>query len=271
MNQPLLLTVFVFDGQVLSYLPKALLSHLPELLSIVIAEVLFSCSNVLAVEAYARNLPSKERRRALKWGFAGALSLRAASLLLMTFIKSYYWIMLFASIHMVVGATLWFLGLSSEGHGSHAHVLKGLKPVHSNMTFLKSLFLIELADLCSSFENVAVAVSISKELWVSITGVAVGLLIVRFFWRRMQVLLVKNPRLADTSELVSGLLGLQILAKLLLHWKPSPWLDLLTVVVAIFASQFCRRLGTYIRVKATVFMFAWLLVLSIWLQFLLNP
>ncbi|MDX1987056.1 MAG: hypothetical protein SFV17_10225 [Candidatus Obscuribacter sp.] len=237
-------------------------------MSIVIAEVLFSCSNVLAVESYACDLPTGQRLKALRWGYTGAVLVRAGSLLLMTVIKSYYWILLLASIHMVVGAAFWFLGLSSHGHGSGNQAVKALKPVSRNMTFVKSVLLIELADLGSSFENVAVAVSISKELWVSVTGVAIGLLLVRFYWRHLRMFVMKSRRLADTSELVSGLLGIQILGKLLLNWKPSPWLDFLTVAVAIVCGQACRRLGTRLKLRASVLLFALFLSVSVWLHLL---
>lgn len=260
-------TLLLTDPAKLALLPTvpvALLSRMPELLSIVIAEVLFSFSNVAAVESYAGRLPPRQRLRALQWGYAGALGLRAGSLLLMTLVKSYYWILLLASIQMVFGAAIWFFGFTPQGHGSQPHVVRALKPVRSDMAFLKAMILIEIADLGSSFENVAVAVSISKELWVSVTGVAIGLLFVRFYWQRLRSLLAKHPKIADICELVSGLLGIQILVKLLFDWQPSPWIDLLIVVAAIFVSRNCRRLGTRMRKQATIAIFALLLCFSLW-------
>lgn len=216
---------------------------LPELTSIIVAEVLFSLENIIVLDRLASSLPPAQQRRAHKWGLIGALTLRIASIVLMTWAKSVYAIALLGALHMVFGASLWFFGL---GHGQ-PHLFK--KPIRQGQPLLKVILLMELTDLFFSFDNVAVAVSFSKQLPVSILGVAIGVLIVRFAWRRLKLLLQANPRLEDTCQFVAGLLGLQILLKLLFHAPISPWLDLFTVIVAIVLAQLfdARRIGIRLR------------------------
>ena len=243
--------------------PSALLSPLPELLAIVIAEILFSWDNILAVEHFAAALPAKERHRALKWGLTGALLIRGLSLVLMTFAKSFDMVMLVASVHMVCQTALWFFGFHLEESQQPP-----TEPVRRGTHFLRAVILIEVADFFFSIDNVAIAVSISKNLWLSFTGVAMGLIFVRFFWRRLKFLLIRHPRLADTSRIVTGLLGFQILLKLSLHLQISPWLDLLTVVTAIAASQLFdgRKFGTNLRVKASLLTLMVILCLTLWIE-----
>lgn len=240
----------------------ALLSPLPELLAIVIAEILFSWDNIMAVEHFAAALSAKERHRALKWGLTGALAIRGLSLFLMTFVKSFYLVMLLASCHMVIQASLWFFGFHLEENKQPP-----AKPVRRDMHFIRAVLLIEIADIFFSIDNVAIAVSISKNLWISFTGVAMGLILVRFFWRRLKFLLIRYPRLADTSRIVTGLLGLQILIKLALDLQLTPWLDLMTVVTALAVSQFFdgRKIGTKLRVKASLLTLMVILCLTLWI------
>jgi predicted tellurium resistance membrane protein TerC len=225
----------------------AIAQPLPELTSIVVAEVLFSLENIIVLDRLAGSLPLAERRKAHKWGLIGALTLRIASIVLMTWAKSVYAIALLGALHMVFGACLWFFGL---GH-SQPHLFE--KPIRQGQPMLKVILLMELTDLFFSFDNVAVAVSFSKQLPVSILGVVVGVLIVRFAWRRLKLLLQANPRLVDTCQFVAGLLGLQILLKLLFHVPISPWLDLFTVIVAIVLAQLfdARRIGIKLRRMVT--------------------
>lgn len=216
---------------------------LPELVSIVVAEVLFSLENIVVLEHLASRLPPSQRRKAHKWGLIGALSLRIASIVLMTWAKSVYAIAILGALHMVFGAGLWAFGLG------HSHPQSLTKPIRQGLPFLKVIMLMELTDLFFSFDNVAVAVSFSKQLPVSIAGVIIGVLIVRFAWRRLHKLLLDNPRLVDTCQFVAGLLGLQILLKLLFHIPVSPWLDLLIVTVSVVASQLfdARLIGMKLR------------------------
>ncbi|MDX1986082.1 MAG: hypothetical protein SFV17_05295 [Candidatus Obscuribacter sp.] len=241
----------------------ALLSPLPELLAIFIAEILFSWDNIMAVEHFAAALPAKERHRALKWGLTGALLIRGLSLVLMTFAKSFDLVMLVASVHMVSQTAIWFFGFHMEESQQPP-----TEPVRRGTHFLRAIILIEVADFFFSIDNVAIAVSISKNLWLSFTGVAMGLIFVRFFWRRLKFLLMRHPRLADTSRIVTGLLGLQLLLKLTLKLQISPWLDLLTVMTAIAASQLFdgRKIGTKLRIKASLLTLMVILCLTLWIE-----
>lgn len=239
------------------------LNPLLEFGSIIIAEILFSLDNIIHVERFADELSGRERARAMRWGLFGALFLRALSLVLMTYVKSFYWIMLFGAIHLLVTASLWFFGLRSE----HEKQSVGA-PVKKGMSLLRTVLLIELADLCFSVDNVAVAVSISQNIWVSFTGVAFGLLIVRLLWRRLKYFSLRYPRLTDTSQLVAGMLGLQTLMKLTFHLPVSPWLDLAIVVIAVVLglSFDSRAFGTKLRFTFTKWFFASLICLLLLLQ-----
>jgi predicted tellurium resistance membrane protein TerC len=246
----------------------AILSPLPEFCSIVIAEILFSLDNFIHVENFARALPERERIKAMRWGLSGALFLRALSLVLMTIAKSYYWIMLVGSIHLLITASLWFLGLNSEAHEKKSLTV----PVTKSMSFLKAIVMIEIADFCFSIDNVAVAVSISQNIWVSTTAVALGVVIVRLSWRNLKYWSMCYPRLIDTSQLVAGMLGLQTLAKLVLHLQISPWLDLAIVAAAISLGLTVdtRTFGTKLRKKATLLLIAILMCLLILLKVFFN-
>jgi predicted tellurium resistance membrane protein TerC len=245
------------------FLP-ATYGHLAEFGSIVIAEILFSLDNIIHVEHFSSALPARERAKALRWGLLGALFLRALSLVLMTLAKSFYWIMLLGSIHLIVTASIWFFGLISEEKEKQSLAA----PVTKSMSLLKAVVLIELTDIFFSVDNVAVAVSISQNIWVSFAGVAMGLVIVRLLWRNLKYWSRRYPRLTDTSQLVAGMLGLQTLAKLLLHLKVSPWLDLAIVATAILLGLTfdTRAFGTKLRIKVTLLLIATLMCLSVLLE-----
>ncbi|GEM_PF-1194661 len=253
----------------LETISTAILSPLPEFCSIVIAEILFSLDNIIHVENFAGELPARERAKAMRWGLSGALFLRALSLVLMTFVKSFYWILLIGSIHMIATASLWFFGLKSE-KGEEKPSLAA--PVTKSMSLFKAIVMIEIADLCFSIDNVAIAVSISQNIWVSTAGVAMGLVIVRLLWRNLKRLSRRYPRLTDTTQLVAGMVGLQTLAKLVLQLKVSPWLDFAIVATAITLSLTfnARSFGTKLRIKATTLLMATLMGFWVLLEILIN-
>ncbi len=242
------------------------ISNIPELISILIAEVILSCDNIILINKAANELPRHERHRALRWGFFGALAVRAASLGLMTFAKSYYWVALIGALHMLFHSGHWLLGIHEAHERQEKHPI-GI-PVKKGMGLFKTVMFIESADFCFSLDNVAVAVTISHNIWVSGLGVAAGLFIVRFFWANLKPILKRYPSLVDTSYILAGLLGLQTLAKLLLQLQISPWLNLAIVTLAILVSLAwdSRRYGAMLHLKlvkaSRYILFATLIVLS---------
>jgi 1-acyl-sn-glycerol-3-phosphate acyltransferase len=76
---------------------------------------------------------------------------------------------------------------------------------------------VELADLAFSLDNVVAAVALSRELWVILTGVCLGIVTMRFAAGIFVKLIQREPVLEAAAYLLVLAIGVQLMAEEFLH------------------------------------------------------
>ncbi len=72
---------------------------------------------------------------------------------------------------------------------------------------------VEMADLAFSLDNVVAAVALSREMWVILTGVALGIVTMRFAAGIFVVMIQRFPELEAAAYLLVFVIGVQLLAE----------------------------------------------------------
>lgn len=197
-------------------------------------ELVLSADNAIALAAIARRLPdAEEQQRALNLGLLFALVFRIA------LIMAARWVLAFRPL-LAAGALylLWLCGnhfLGGDAAGADAAAAGGAAPGQQPPRSLAATALtLALADLAFSLDSVAAAVAVSDRLALVITGGVVGVLALRLSSGWVLRQLERYPRLESAGYAAVGLVGLQLLLRLVLPGVDVPeWLLLAAVLLLV--------------------------------------
>lgn len=204
-----------------------------------ILETLLSVDNAAALAFLVKDLPDRDRSKALRYGIAGAFIFRGISLFCVSWLIKLIWL-------KIVGAG-WLLWLLF----SHFH-LKDTDGVYVGETkrskvytfgirlglnrLWSTIILVELMDMTFSIDNIFAAVALSKNIWYILAGVFMGIIAMRFVASWFVRIMRKYPSLEDTTFIVIGLLGGKLLLSGIMDYFPeydylyalinSPYFDL---------------------------------------------
>jgi tellurite resistance protein TerC len=177
------------------------------ILSLIVIEGLLSVDNALAIAALASHLPRDQRKLALRLGIIGAYAFRGVALLLAT------WIIDNPALKLLGAAYLIYLMCAHLGaSGEESHDEAG--PLRRKPGLWMTIIQIELMDLSLSIDNVVAAVVMSPRFWVVFTGVAIGILALRFLAGYAIRLLDRFPLLKETAFVLVGYVGLLLVYEL---------------------------------------------------------
>ncbi len=154
-----------------------------------------------------------QRLAALKVGLFGAYLGRGAMLFAAAWVIRNKWLLLLGGLYLI------YLALSH--FGAEAEVAeekeRGFRPARLKLGFWSVVVNVELADLAFSLDNVVAAVALSREMWVVLTGVFLGIVTMRFAAGIFVRLIEREPLLEDAAYLLVMVIGLELLAEELLH------------------------------------------------------
>lgn len=181
-----------------------------------------------------------QRQAALKVGLLGAYAGRIIMLFLATIIIQNVWMQIIGGLYLI------FLAVKHFGEQAHHHddideeVREAQLLARKAGGFWKVVLTIELADLAFSLDNVVAAVALSKELWIVMAGVAIGILMMRFAAQLFARLIAWEPALDTAAYLLLLAIGGELLLEHFLHIELSEWakfgVSLATIaLVIIFA------------------------------------
>lgn len=149
-----------------------------------------------------------QRMAALKVGLLGAYVGRGLMLFLASLVIRNPWLIILGALYLVkLGAE--HLGTDEPGERDSAfasHRTQG-------RGFWAVVLTVELADLAFSLDNVVVAVALSKELWVILLGVFLGIVTMRFAAGIFVYLIHREPALKPASYVLVLVIGLELLAE----------------------------------------------------------
>ncbi|MGB9754076.1 MAG: tellurium resistance protein TerC [Roseiflexus castenholzii] len=186
--------------------------------------------------AWSQRVLGYQREAALKVGLLGAYVGRGLMLALASVIIHVPWLRAIGAAYLV------YLAFHHFAELYHAHRAEaGHDPIpRARGGFWSTVLAIELADLAFSIDNVIAAVALSDAFWVVMTGVAIGILVMRFAATIFTRMIAWEPALQTGAFLLLLAIGAELLAEEMWHvhieemtqFVISASILILTVVVA---------------------------------------
>ncbi len=201
-------------------------------------EVVLSADNAIALAAIAKGLKNPDQQKqALNLGLVFALIFRVGLILISR------WVLGFRPL-MAAGAAylLWLCGQhfisnkSEEEESNQASTAFGV-----DRKLATTAISIALTDLAFSLDSVAAAVAVSDKLWLVITGGVIGVVALRLSSNLFISMLNNFPRLESAGYLAVGLVGLQLLTRVIFPTIELPQWLLLSLVSILFLWGFTNR------------------------------
>ncbi len=201
-------------------------------------EVVLSADNAIALAAIAKGLKNPDQQKqALNLGLVFALIFRVGLILVSR------WVLGFRPL-MAAGAAylLWLCGQhfisnkSEEEESNQASTAFGV-----DRKLATTAISIALTDLAFSLDSVAAAVAVSDKLWLVITGGVIGVVALRLSSNLFISMLNNFPRLESAGYLAVGLVGLQLLTRVIFPTIELPQWLLLSLVSILFLWGFTNR------------------------------
>jgi len=205
------------------------------ILQLIYLESILSVDNAAVLAAMVKRLPRDEpipwprglrfaarpvhrvlggqRLAALKVGLLGAYAGRAAMLILAAWVIHNRWLLL--------GGGLYLIKLAVDHLGEKPQAARTAPPrgaeVRAERGFWGVVLAVELVDLAFSLDNVVAAVALSRELWVVMAGVFLGIVTMRVAAGAFSSLTARYPVLEATAYLLILTIGLELLVEDLFH------------------------------------------------------
>lgn len=204
-----------------------------------VLETLLSVDNAAALAFLVKDLPERDRSKALRYGITGAFIFRGVSLFCVAWLIHILWLkivgggwllwLLFSHFHLKQGNDI-YVGETKRSSVYTFGIRLGLNRLWS------TIILVELMDMTFSIDNIFAAVALSKNIWFILTGVFIGIIAMRFVATWFVQLMQKYPALEDTTFIVIGLLGGKLILSGIMDYFPeydylyaivnSPYFDL---------------------------------------------
>ncbi len=146
-----------------------------------------------------------QRMAALKVGLLGAYLGRGLMLFTAHFLLENMWLQLIGGGYLIYLA-LEFLAKPQDGDDSGSD--RNLRVAQRG--FWGVVLAVELADLAFSLDNVVAAVALSKEIWVVLIGVGLGILTMRFAAGIFSKLIEREPILESVAYVIVLTIGLRL-------------------------------------------------------------
>lgn len=216
----------------------------------------------------------KQRTAGLRVGLLGAYLGRGLMLVMASFVVRNEWLQLVGALYLLK------ISVAELGKLHHEHSGTGeddLVKKFEYRSFWSTVLMVELMDLAFSLDNVVVVVTLSRELWLIMLGVAFGILTMRFAAGIFSKLIEKVPTLSIGAYVLVFNIGLEFIISRLFETEIPNYvrfsINIGILILAYVFNQFPAltrmmkwpfRIAQYImfaidRVFAmVVFPFAWL-------------
>lgn len=221
------------------------------------------------LEAPVHRLLGGQQLAALKAGLFGAYVGRGSMLFAAAWVIQNRWLLLLGGFYLIYLAFAHF-GAEAE-EAEHLDREPGRIPAAAR-SFWMVVLNVELADMAFSIDNVVAAVALSREMWVVLTGVFLGIVTMRFAAGIFVRLIQREPILEATAYLLVFVIGLELFAEELLgvHFtdvgKFAISLGVIAVTLIYARSPALQAVGRELR-----FVRRWLGALSAAIRMVVRP
>jgi tellurite resistance protein TerC len=156
-----------------------------------------------------------QRLAALKVGLLGAYLGRGSMLFVAAWVVRNRWLLLLGGLYLIYLAVSHFSAQADRHEAARGHEIR------AGLGFWAVVLNVELADLAFSLDNVVAAVALSRDMWVILTGVFLGIVTMRFAAGIFVKLIERAPVLEAAAYLLVLAIGLELLAEELMGFHLS--------------------------------------------------
>jgi YkoY family integral membrane protein len=219
----------------------------PNLLTVallVVLEGLLSADNAMVLAVLVLGLPKTEQRKALRYGIIGAFVFRILAILLAVYLIQIKVVMLIGAAYLLWLPYHHFAGsqdAATRRKPKEATSWLGMSP------FWSTVVKVELTDIVFAIDSILVAVAMTNETWVIITGGILGVIAMRLVIGQLLILVHRYPPLVDGAFIIIAWVGVKLLLEYLhdagyVGFEIPKWLSLGLVVVIFVISLIWARM-----------------------------
>lgn len=213
---------------------------------LVILEGLLSADNAMVLAVLVLGLPKPQRRKALRYGIAGAFAFRIMATLLAVYMIRLSLVKLLGGLYLLY---LTYKHFFREGDEIDRRRPRPARPWLGLAAFWATVVKVELTDIVFAIDSILVAVAMSPKLWVILTGGILGIIMMRLVIGQLLALVQRYPALVDGAFVIIGWVGIKLMIEYLhaihvIGFEVPRWLSF-TFIVVIFTIAFlyARREG----------------------------
>lgn len=205
---------------------------------LVALEGLLSADNAMVLAVLVLGLPTRDQRKALRYGIIGAFAFRILAILGAYYLIQVRWVMVVGAIYL-----LWlpYYHFTAHADAEDRRRPKRALPWLGLSAFWGTVAKVELTDIVFAIDSILVAVAMSNKLWVIITGGILGVVAMRLVIGQLLLLVNRYPPLVDGAFIIIAWVGIKLLLEYLhaaeyVHFQVPRSLSLgLVVVIFIIA------------------------------------
>ena len=206
------------------------------LLILVGLEAVLSADNAIALASIAQGLTDpKLQKQALNFGLIAAFVLRMLLILTATWVIQFWQFELIGALYLLWLVWQYFTSQEEENQD-------GTTENKQNFTTLWQVIpLIAMTDLAFSLDSVTTAIAVADQIWLIITGGAIGVLALRFLAGLFIRWLNEFTHLEDAGYITVALVGIRLLLRVVNHdWAPPQWM-MISAIALMFLWGFSER------------------------------
>ena len=174
---------------------------------LVALEAMLSADNALVMAVIVLGLPRELQRKALHQGLVGAFTFRIGATFLAVYLIRVVWVKLLGGVYLLYLAYTHFFSGSDEG-GEHA--VGKARPAFGLSVYWGTVVRLELVNLMFSIDSILVAVAMSRNTWVVVTGGLLGLVAMRLIATQILRLVERYPALVDGAFVIIAWVGIEL-------------------------------------------------------------
>jgi YkoY family integral membrane protein len=218
--------------------------------NLIIIESLLSVDNAAVLATMVRDLPEKQRDKALKYGIWGAYIFRGLAMVFAAFLIQIWWLKPLGGLYLLYLVYDFWKGKQTEE--TEDDILDKNSnwlyraTVGSLGNFWATVALVELMDMAFSIDNVFAAVAFTPNIILICIGVFIGILAMRFIAQWFVKLMGKYAFLETAAFVVIAILGIKLSLSLYEHFYPES-------VLSKFLSSHTADIGISILTVAIFF------------------
>ena len=219
--------------------------------NLIIIESLLSVDNAAVLATMVRDLPEKQKLKALKYGIWGAYVFRGIAMLFASFLIQIWWIKPLGGFYLLYIVFDYWKGQQTKTKKDDLIDKKTnwlyRATVGSLGSFWATVCLVELMDLAFSIDNVFAAVALSPNIILVCIGVFLGILAMRFIAQWFVQLMGNYPFLEVSAFIVIAILGIKLTLSIYEHFYPE-------TAFSIFLSSHHAEIGISVLTASIFFM-----------------